>query len=392
MRSSPWRVWSISLVANEVDAFEAPRCTFGKGAATLIPMEERLRRIIESLQEADRQIMSALDARARAIHEYTVLRSEAGDEPLRLPKKATVIAEARELAQEFPAESIEPVFREVLSACTELIAPDVVAYFGSPGDLAHAAARDYFGHAPSFRPNESVRDVLDAVLHGHATFGVVPLETSTDGAITATLNGLVATDVKLCAERVVPLHYQLLSQSGDPSDVLKIYGSPQAIASCERQLRSRYPDAILVDVQSGEAAAHFALGDEQSAALGAPLLRELHDLKLIDDRLENDSDVLTRFGIVGNRLPSRTGQDRTILAMAPGDEPGALHRALRPLADREINLTRIESRSSIGTQWRHVFFLEMDGHITDRAILTAVEELRRIARYAKVLGSYPRPS
>lgn len=355
-------------------------------------MEDRLRRITAALEEADRQIVSALNARARAIHEYTALRSEAGDEPLRLPKKATVIEDARALADEFPVSSIEPVFREVLSACTELVTPDVVAYFGAPGDIAHAAAREYFGHAPSFRPAESVTEVLEAVLHGHATFGVVPLETSTDGAITATLKGLVATDVKLCAERVAPQRYQLLSQSGDPAQVVKIYGAAPAIAACERQLRSRYPDAILVDVQSGEAAAHFAIGDDQSAALGSPLLKELHELKLIDDRLEDDSAVITRFGVVGNRLPSRTGQDRTVLAMAPGDEPGALHRALRPLADREINLTRIESRPSTGTQWRHVFFLEMDGHITDRAILTGVEELRRIARYAKVFGSYPRPS
>ena len=355
-------------------------------------MEDRLRQITEALEEADRQLVTALNARAKAIQSYNALREEAGDEPLRLPKKANVIESARALADEFPAEGIEPVFREVLSACTGLITHDVVAYFGAPGDLAHAAARDYFGHAPSFRPSESVQQVLDAVHHGHATFGVVPLETSTDGAITATLNGLLSTDAKLCAERVVPLRYQLLSQSGDPADVLKIYGSAQAIAACERQLRSRYPDAILVDVQSGEAAAHFALGDDQCAALGSPLLKELHDLKLIDDRLENDSGVRTRFGIVGNRLPSRTGQDRTMLAMAPGDEPGALHRALRPLADREINLTRIESRPSTGSEWRHVFFLEMDGHITDRAILTAVEELRRMVRYAKVFGSYPRPS
>jgi chorismate mutase/prephenate dehydratase len=354
-------------------------------------MEDRLRRITEALEAADRQLVGALNARAKAIHEYNALRAEAGDDPLRIPKKAAVIESARALADEFPADSIEPVFREVLSACTQLIAPEVVAYFGAPGDLAHAAARDYFGHAPSFRPTESVTAVLEAVIHGHATFGVVPLETTSDGAITATLNGLVATDAKLCAERIVPLRYQLLSQSGDAAHVLKIYGSPQAIAACERQLRSRYPDAILVDVQSGEAAAHFALGDDQSAALGSPLLKELHALKLIDDRLENDSAVQTRFGIVGNRLPSRTGKDRTVLAMAPGDDPGALHRALRPLADREINLTRIESRPAQTSEWRHLFFLEMDGHITDRAVLTAVEELRRIARYAKVLGSYPRP-
>ena len=355
-------------------------------------MDDRLRRITAALEEADRQIVGALNARARAIHEYNALREEAGDEPLRLPKKASVVDAARALAEEFPARSIEPVFREVLSACTELSAPEVVAYFGGPGDLAHAAARDHFGHAASFRPTESVTGVLEAVLHGHATFGVIPLETSTDGAITATLRGLVSTDAKLCAERVAPLRYQLLSQSGDASEVVKIYGTAPAIAACERQLRSCYPDAILVDVQSGQAAAHFAIGDDQSAALGSALLKELFGLKLIDDRLEDDADVVTRFGVVGNQLPSRTGQDRTVIAMAPGNEPGALHRALQPLADRKINLTRVESRPSTGTEWRHVFFLEMDGHITDRAILTAVEELRRIVRYAKVLGSYPRPT
>lgn len=355
-------------------------------------MDDRLGRITSALEEADRQIVIALNSRARAIHAYNALREETGDEPLRLPKKATIVEGARALADEFPSASIEPVFREILSACTELITPDVVAYFGAPGDLAHAAARDYFGHAPSFRPNESVSAVLQAVLHGHATFGVVPLETSTDGAVTATLKGLVATDAKLCAERVAPLRYQLLSQSGDPAQIIKIYGAAAAIAACERQLRARYPDAILVDVQSGEAAALFASGDDQSAALGSALLRELHGLELVEDRLEDDSDVVTRFGIVGNRLPSRTGKDRTVLAMAPGDDPGALHRALQPLADRQINLTRIESRPSTGTEWRHLFFLEVDGHITDRAILTGVEELRRIARYAKVLGSYPRLS
>ncbi len=354
-------------------------------------MDDRLHRITKALEDADRQIVAALNARAKAIQEYNVLRTEAGDEPLRLPKKAAVIDAARALVDEFPAASIEPVFREVLSACTELITPDVVAYLGSPGGLAHAAAREYFGHAPSFRPTESVREVLDAVLHGHATFGVVPLETSTDGAVTATLRGLVSMDVKLCAERSAPLRYQLLSQSGDPAQVIKIYGAASAMADCERQLRSRYPDAIFVDVQSGEAAGHFALADDQAAAVGSALLRELHGLQLIDDRVEDDSGARTRFGIVGNRLPSRTGRDRTVLAMAPGDAPGALHRALQPLADRKINLTRIESRSSTTTEWQHVFFLEMDGHITDRDILAAVEELRRIARYAKVIGSYPRP-
>lgn len=392
MPSSRSRAFATLRTVKTTNDLRYERCTFERAAGTITIMDDRLQRITGALEEADRQIVAALNARARAIQEYNALRDETGDEPLRLPKKAAVIDAARALANEFPAASIEPVFRELLSACTGLITPDVVAYFGSPGGLAHAAAREYFGHAPSFRPTESVREALDAVLHGHATFSVVPLETSSDGAITATLKGLVATDAKLCAERSALLRYQLISQSGDHAQVVKIYGAAQAMTACERQLRSRYPDAIFVDVQSGEAAAHFALADDQAAAVGSPLLRELHGLQLIDDHVEDDSGARTRFGIVGNRLPSRTGQDRTVLAMAPGDEPGALHRALQPLADRKINLTRIESRPSTNSEWRHVFFLEMDGHITDRNILTAVEELRGLARYAKVIGSYARPS
>ena len=355
-------------------------------------MDDRLQRIIANLEEADRSLVQALEARARAIGEYNALRAEREGERLRLPKKSAVVDAARSLAKDFPKDSIEPVFREVLSACTGLIERETVAYVGSPGSLAHAAARMHFGHAAQFRPADSAAEVLEAVRHGQASFGVLPLETANDGAVTATLQGLLSSDAKLCAESSATAHYQLLSRSGEPETVVRIYGAAATIADCERQLRARFPDATLVDVQSGEVAAHFAKADEQAAAVGTSLLKELHGLQIVEDHIEDRPGMHTRFGIVGDRLPSRTGQDRTSLAMAPGDEPGALHRSLQPFADRKINLSRIESRPSSDTDVRHMFFVEVEGHITDRAVLTAVEELRRIARYAKVLGSYPQTS
>ena len=224
------------------------------------------------------------------------------------------------------------------------------------------------------------------------SFGVVPLETSSEGAVTATLHGLVASDAKLCAELTLPVQYQLFSQSGDPEQVLKIYGAAPAIGACERFFRNRFPDAIVVDVVSGEVAASFALNDDQAAAVGPELLGELHQLEIVHDHIEDLANVEMRFGIVGRELPSRTGQDRTAIAFAPGDEPGALHRGLEPFADRKINLSRLESRPAIGGEWKHIFFVEIDGHVTDRSLLTAIEELRRIARFVKVLGSYPRPN
>lgn len=347
-------------------------------------------RIREELEAADRALVDALNARAKAVRSMAELRQSSGDH-LPLPRDADVIARAAELAESFPRESIEPVFQEVLSACARAIAPVQIVYYGAEGGFPHQAGRRRFGHAASLRPCESVQEVLDKVAHEEASFGIVPLETSSEGAVTATLNGLVATDAKLCAELTLPVRYQLLAQSDDLDQVSKIYGASPAIASCERFFRNRFPDAIIVDVASGEVAANFALNDDQAAAVGPEILGELHQLKLLSDRIEDSPNVEMRFGIVGKDLPSRTGQDRTVVAFAPGDQPGALHRALEPFADRKINLSRLESRPAIGAEWKHIFFVEMDGHVTDRSLLTAVEELRQIARYIKVLGCYPRP-
>lgn len=347
--------------------------------------------IREMLEAADRQLVEALNARATAAQALANVRQSTG-EHIPAPRDADVIARAQELANPFPTQSIDPVFREVLSACAGLVRPVQVAYFGAAGSFPHLAGRRRFGHAATLRPYESVREVLDSVVHEEAAFGVVPLETSTEGAVTATLHGLVASAAKLCAELTVCVQYRLFSKSGDPEQVTKIYGAASAIGACERFFRSRFPAALVVDVASGEVAANFALNDDEAAAVGPELLGDLHQLKVLQDHIEDSPNVEMRFGIVGRELPSRTGQDRTVIAFAPGDEPGALHRALEPFATRKINLSRLESRPAVGSDWKHVFFVEIDGHVTDRSLLTAVEELRRIARHVKILGSYPRPT
>ena len=238
---------------------------------------------------------------------------------------------------------------------------------------------------------ESVQLVLDEVARERASFGVVPLETSSDGAITATLHGLAAADVKISAERTLATNYHLFSATGNATDIDKIYGAAPALAACERFLRARFPRATVLDVPSGEVAAEFALADHGAAAVGTEVLGQLHPLRVVHERIEDLAGVETRFAIVGNELPSRTGRDKTVVAMAVHDAPGALYEALQPFARRDINLTRLESRPARGAAWRYLFFVEMDGHVTDRPMLTALEELRSISRHVKVLGSYPRP-
>lgn len=359
-------------------------------SAEMTPDEE-IAKIREALEAADSALVDALDRRAQAILDLLSLKERHPDGYYRLPRDEEVIRQARERTTAFPEASVEPVLREVLSACAALAAPRSIAYMGTEGSFAHVAARSQFGAHTTFHAYETVRDVLDEVMRGRASFGILPLETSSDGALTETLHGLAESDTKICAERTLASTYHLLSKTGNATDIDKIYGAPTALAACERFLRTRFARATVLDVPSGDVAAQFAATDHGAAAVGTSILSDLHDLRAVHEHIEDSAGVETRFAVVGSALPSRTGTDRTVLAMAVHDEPGALYSALHPFADRGINLTRLESRPAPGAVWRYLFFVEMDGHVTDRPVLTALEELRRISRHVKVLGSYPRP-
>ncbi len=346
----------------------------------------------EALLSADSALVEALDARARAIEALVKLRGEEPDGYFALPRDEEVVRAAIERAETFPGEAVATVLREVLSASAQMVAPVTVAYLGPAGGFAEAAARKHFGAAAELRVLDGVADVLEDVARSRVSFGVVPLETSSDGAITATLTGLLLADVKIRGELSIPASFHLLSATGNGSDVDKVYGAPGAIAACEKKLRELYPKATLLDVPSGDVAAEFATGDHGAASVGTEYTATVHGLRVVRERIEDVTGIETRFAVIGTDYPARTGEDRTVLAISVHDEPGALFQALAPFADRGINLTRLESRPGRGTAYRYVFFVEFDGHLTDRSVLTAVEELRGKSRMLKVLGSYPRPT
>lgn len=347
--------------------------------------------ILAALEEADSELVAVLDRRARATVDLHQLQAAAPDAFFRVPRDEERIERARQRVREFPTESVEVVLREVFGACQARVKPLTVAFLGTRGGFAHLAARRRFGSAASFHAYEQVSEVLEEVARGRASFGVLPLETSSDGAITATLHGLAQSDARICGELTVQTSHHLLSRTGNFGDVDKVYGQRAALAACERFLLRELPRATVIDVPSGEVAAELSEADHGAAVIGTDLLIELHALQIARERVEDGMATETRFAIVGSDLPSRTGVDRTVIAMAVHDAPGALYASLKPFADRDINLTRLESRPAQGAAWRYLFFVEMDGHVTDRPILTALEELRSISRHVRILGSYPRP-
>ena len=371
-----------------------------------------------ALEQAEGELVRALDARARAIRSFVALRERDPEGYHVLPGTADVLARVRELRREFPESGLEPVFREVLGACAAMIAPVQVAVLGPEAGSTHLAARRWFGAQAEVRAHASVADVFAELDRGRVAHAVVPFETSTDGALSATLACLVDTGAKVIGETTMPNAWHLYSRTGNAADVEKVYGAATTIAMCERTLKADFPRAALLDVRSGIVAAQLALEDHGAAALGSELLEDLGtmlrsgarraeralaertserpgaepSLRVVRRHVEDDPGASTRFLVLGQQQPRRTGTDRTMIVLALSEDPGSLYAALQPFAERGINLTRLESRPARSSAWHLVFFVELDGHNSDRAVLTAIDEVKARARHLKVLGSYPRPA
>lgn len=344
-----------------------------------------------TLEQADHALIAALDSRARIVRELAALREGDPENFYALPKLAEVLEGLETSLTDFPRASLEPVMREVLSACDVLIRPVRVGFLGAEGGLPHLAASRHFGSSADFRSLDTAQALVAEIARGEISFAVLPLETSTDGAVTATLDALAHSEAKICAELTLASAYHLVSRTGNAPDVEKIYAAPAAHAACDRYLRKQFPRASVLDVPSGAIAAQFAAEDHGAAAIATELMVSQHSFKVVAQDIQDRAGIHVRYAVVGNELPRRTGADRTILAIAVNDSPGALYKALRPFADRGVNLTRVESRPAHGETWRYLFFIELDGHVTDRTVLTAVADLREAARWSKILGSYPRP-
>jgi chorismate mutase/prephenate dehydratase len=346
-------------------------------------------RLHADLDASELTLAEALDARARAVAALGALRTAQPDAFVSLPRDHDVIARMTERVADFPKDAVRAVMTEVLSACARLVAPIEVVYLGQVGGFGHQAARKHFGGAATLRGVEHAEDALAEVERGHASFAILPFETSYDGAVTSTLNLLARSEAKVCAEIRIARAFHLVSQSGDEERVTKIYAPGSALTACEAYLRQQFPRATLIDVHSAMAAVQRAQAEPEGAALATTLAAEESGLSYVARSIEDQSDLETRYVAVGNDLPPRSGEDRTAIALALHDAPGVLVDCLRPFADRKLNIYRLETRPARGWAWRYLILVEVDGHVTDRTVLAAIEELRTSSRYVKVLGSYP---
>ncbi|MDY0268376.1 prephenate dehydratase [Trichloromonas sp.] len=352
---------------------------------------DNLSELRQAIDDIDDRILDLLNRRASVVIE--VGKAKAGQsKDFYVPSRERAIYERLTAANPgpFPSEAIRKVFREIISASLSLEQPMKVAFLGPQGTFTHAAAMQQFGFSAQLMPQKSIPAIFEEVARGRAPYGVVPVENSTEGVVSHTLDMFMESDLKINAEIMLGISHFLMSRSGRMTDIKKVVSHPQPLAQCRKWLEENLPHVPLVDVGSTALAAQMALEDESFGAIASEMAATLYGLQVVKERIEDNPNNFTRFLVIGRNTPERSGRDKTSLMFSIKDQPGILYRMLEPFSKREINLSKIESRPMKKKAWEYIFFLDLEGHIDDEPIRAAVNELKDYCQFLKVLGSYPR--
>lgn len=300
-----------------------------------------------------------------------------------------------------PDRTVAALYRELMSGSFALERPPRIAYLGPPGSFSHLAATRKFGASVEYQPVNNVRALFDEIERDHVDLALAPVENSTAGGVTDTLDAFVRSEVSICAEIVLAVHQNLLG-TGSLESIQVIYSKPEAFAQCQRWLTETGLNNRTIPTASTSKAAELAAGEPHAAAIGSRLAAELFHLAVLADRIEDDPNNVTRFLVLSKKPSGPTGDDKTSVYFNAHDRPGALVQVLDAFGKQGINMTFIQSRPrDVGWVATHLlgqvardppyaFFIDLAGHVETPEIASALEAARTHCSELKVLGSFPR--
>lgn len=343
----------------------------------------------KAIDKLDAQIVRLLNERTQHVLEIGAIKLKAGEEIYAPHRERAVLERLRKLNPgPIADESLTAIYREVMSSALSLEKTMTIAYFGPEATFTHQAAIRKFGSSLRYSAQKTIADVFAEVARNRAEYGVVPVENSTEGVVTHTLDMFVDSELKIVAQIVMPIQHCLLSRTRR-DQIKKLFTHPQPLAQCRAWLQNNLPGAEIIETSSTTRAAQLAAQEKNSAAIASGLAAERYQLRILETDIQDNSANATRFLVLGRQCSPATGHDRTSLMLGLTDEVGALHRALAPFRRHRLNMTKIESRPSKRKAWEYFFFVDCDGHQSDPKVGRAIRQLEEQCNFVKVLGSYP---
>jgi chorismate mutase/prephenate dehydratase len=343
----------------------------------------------KAIDKLDAQIVRLLNERTRHVLAIGEIKLKAGEEIYAPHRERAVLQRISRLnAGPMTSGQIHAVYREIMSSALALEKSLSIAYLGPEATFTHQAAIRRFGSSLRYAAQKTIADVFTEVSKHRADYGVVPVENSTEGVVTHTLDMFVDSELKIVSQIVLRVQQCLMSNS--PRDgIRKLYVHPQSLAQCRGWIQNHLPRVEIVETSSNARSAELAAGEKGSAAIGGLIAAEKYRLAVLEQDIQDNAANATRFLVLGRQCSPPSGDDRTSLMVSISHKVGALHHALAAFRRHRINLTKIESRPSKRKAWEYFFFIDCDGHIQDRKVASAIELLNKECSYVKVLGSYP---
>jgi len=355
-----------------------------------------LTRLRERIDAIDAELQRLLNERAAAALDVARVkqRADPAAEPVfyRPEREAQIIQRVKSRnTGPLGDEEMARLFREIMSCCLALEQPLAVAFLGPEGTFTEAAAIKHFGHFANLRSLASIGEVFREVESGGASYGVVPVENSTEGVVSHTLDSFMTSPLGICGEVELRIHHHLLAApESDPAAITRILSHQQSLAQCRAWLDAHWPSALREPVASNAEAARRAAQAHDAAAIAGDMAAERYGLRPVATNIEDHPDNTTRFLVIGRAPVGPSGNDKTTVLVSTRNRPGALYRLLAPFHEHDVNLTRLESRPSRLGNWSYVFFMDCEGHQEDPDVKEVLEALRAIAIEVRSLGSYPR--
>jgi chorismate mutase/prephenate dehydratase len=347
----------------------------------------------DKIDAIDEQILQLINQRASCAVEVAKTKIAQGEQGTfyRPDRESLVLRRIMDLNQgPLSDHTAVRIFRELMSACLALEKPMDIAFLGPEGTFTQQAVFKHFGHAVKTIPVTTINEIFGAVELNHCQFGVVPVENSTEGVISHTLDRFLTSSLKICGEVEIRVHQNLMGHVTSLTEITEVFSHQQSLAQCRQWLDKHLPNVRLTAVTSNAEAARLASVNEQAAAIAGIVAAEVYNLTVIEKNIEDESNNTTRFIIIGQQSSSPTGNDKTSLVVSTGNQPGALHKILEPFAKFGIGMASIESRPSRQGLWDYVFFIDIEGHSEDKVVAQALDTVKDSVKMFRLLGSYPK--
>ncbi len=358
-------------------------------------LEQHLTDLRQGIDSIDTDIVRLINKRLEIGKKIGAIKDKKGTEVLDINRERKIMQRLMDI-NTGPADDdlLKYIFSVIMTATKQIQKSNRISYLGPEASYTHIAALHYFRHSGNFIEQSGLVDIFRDVEKKESHFGVVPVENSIEGAVNHTLDLFCEFDVEITGEHYEHIYHDLLSLSGEIRDVATIYSHPQALAQCRRWIRKKFPNIKIIETSSTSQAARLASEDNSFAAIASSRAAHIYGLQVVEERIEDHSDNITRFLILGRdgvKYPKsldKEGRYKTSLMFATSHVPGALFKVLECVNRAGLNMVKLESRPTKNQNWTYYFFMDLEGHIMDKAVSKTVEEMKKNSLFLKVLGAY----